>query len=179
MISISRYLLASLCLLLSTIFAQAQSPSLEKFYQQYEQLEDVSQVKLQGWLLEMASEFADEADAERILKDLSYIRVMIMSEGSLVDKKEMSQLVKSLKGESFGELMQIRDEGTRVSILTREENESITGLVALINKPDESFVLLSLEGRLRFNDLRELQINVEGMEHLEKIPEKRSEVPQP
>ncbi|MEL6639212.1 MAG: DUF4252 domain-containing protein [Bacteroidota bacterium] len=156
-----------------------QSPSLEAFYQRYEKLEAVSQVKLQGWLLEMAAEYSDEAEAERLLKELSYVRVMIFPEGQAVEKQAVKDLVKSLKGESFGELMQIRDEGTRVDILTREENESITGLVALINEPNEQFILLSLEGSLRFKDLRRLRINVDGMEHLEKLPEQRAEGPRP
>ncbi len=128
-------------------------------------------------MLEMAAEYTDEAEASRILQDISFLRVLVMSEGNLVAPQDLKGFVRDLKKETYSELMQMRSKGTKVEIYIREKGETITDIVAMINEPGENFILLSLEGKIRFSDLNNLHIDVDGMEHFEKIPEDRKDIP--
>ena len=172
-----QYLLPALLCLCFSSSLFAQNKTVENFYDHYNQLENVTDVKLQGWLLKMAAEFSDEEEATRILQNISFLRVLVMSEGNLVKPQDLKTFIRDLKKDAFENLMQIRNEGARVEILIREDGDTITDVVALINSDEESFILLSLEGRIRFSDLNNLHIDVEGLEHFKKIPEKRSDIP--
>lgn len=164
-------------LLALSVHAYSQNKIISDFYDLYQEKENVTDVKLQGWLLELASEFTDEEEKNRIMKDLTYLRVMIMSEGNLVEKEELKGFIRKVKKDNFAELMQIKSEGTLVDVYVREEGDVITDVLALINDPGEAFILLSVEGKLKFSDLNNLHINVEGMEHLKEIPEERKDIP--
>ena len=155
----------------------AQNQVVQDFYDKYNELENVDEVKLQGWLLKLAAEYADETEEEKMLEKISFIRVMIMSEGNLVKPKDLKAFIKDIQKENFSELMQIRDGGALVNVFIREEGKEITDVLALINDKEDAFILLSLEGRIQFSDLNNLNINVSGMDHLKKIPENRKSIP--
>jgi len=169
-------ILSVLCLFFSvSLFAQNQV--VQDFYDKYNDLENVNEVKLQGWLLEMAAEYSDKNEEAKMLEKISFLRVMIMSEGNLVQTSELEKFIKDIEKEDFAELMQIRDGGALVNIFIREEGSEITDVLALINDEEDAFILLSLEGRIQFEDLNNLNINVSGMDHLKKIPEDRKSIP--
>ncbi len=155
----------------------AQNQVIQDFYDKYNDLENVNEVKLQGWLLELAAEYADKTEEEKMLKKISFLRVMIMSEGNLVQPAELKRFIKDIQQEDFAELIQIRDGAAVVNVFIREEGKDITDVLAVINDQEDGFILLSLEGHIQFSDLNNLNINVSGMDHLKKIPENRKEIP--
>ncbi len=171
-----RKLVASLALLSFSILCFGQSPAVKSFYNKYKNMEDVTDIKLQGWVLKLASTFADEGDTEKLLKKITHLRVMIMDDGNLVKADEYKSLIKSVKKDRFEELMQIKEDGNKIDFFIREKGEAVTDVLIMVNSPD-GFVLLSLEGALKFSDLRHLEIDVEGGENFKKIPENRSDVP--
>ena len=164
------------CFVISTT-SFSQNKIISDFYDQYNQLENVSDVELRGWVLKMASHFENEEEGTRILENISFLRVLIMEEGNLVKPGELKGLISDLRKDQFDELMQIRSEGSIVDIYIREDGEEITDVFAVINDPNESFLMISLEGKLKFSDLNKLDIDIDGMEHFEKIPEKKKDVP--
>lgn len=163
--------------LFMSFFGFGQNEIIGDFYDQYKEVEEVTDVKLQGWLLKLASEFSDEKEEERVLNNISFLRILLMSEGNVVAPKSLKQLIKDVKKDNFEQLIQIRNEGSLVDVYIREKDDHITDVLALINDPDDAFILLSVEGHLKFSDLNNLHINVEGIDHLKKIPETREEVP--
>lgn len=165
--------IALLCL---TTLCFGQSPAIQDFYNKYKNLKAVTDIKLQGWVLKLASTFADEEEAERLLRKITQLRVMVMEDGNLVTNSEYSRLLRSVRKDRFEELMKIKDGGDNIDILIREKGETITDVLVLISGED-GFVLLSLEGALRFKDLHQLNIDVEGGESFKKIPERRADVP--
>lgn len=153
-----------------------QTPAIESFYDKYKNMDNVQNVQLKGWLLELASTFADEEEAGNLLKKITQLRVMIMEEGNLVSQQEYKSLLKDVKKQQFEELIQIKDNDQQVEILIREENNTITHVLVVVNGIDD-FVLLSLEGNLKFSDLNDLNIEVEGAEHFQNLPEKKKDLP--
>ena len=165
-------LLAGFLPLLST----AQNKEIKKFYDKYRSLDNVQDIKLQGWVLKLASTFTDEEEAEKILKKITQLRVMIMEDGNLVSPQEYNNLVRSVKKDRFEELIKIKEEGQDIEFMIREENDAITDVLIMVSSPDQ-FVLLSLEGKLKFSDLNDLQIEVDGGEHFQKLPDDKAEIP--
>jgi len=171
-----RTFILSALLALGPFFAFAQPKAIAQFYEKYTQHEDVTDVKLQGWLLEIASNFADDEQAKKILSKITYLRVLVMEEGNLVSPEEYKSLLKDIRQSSFEELFKIREGQQDIGFYIREKGDSITDVLLLVNGDDE-FVLLSLEGLLKFSDLNDLHIDIDGAEHFKKLPEKKGEVP--
>lgn len=161
--------------MLFSLVAHSQHASIESFYNKYKNLEKVSTVKLTGWLLELAIN-SDGEEKDKLSQKLTNLRVLIMEEGNLVSQNDYQQLKKSVKKDAFEDLFQIREGKEVIEFMIREKGDFITDVLILVNNND-NFVLLSLEGRLRFSDLNDLNIDIEGGDHFKKIPEHRKDVP--
>ena len=151
------------------VLAFGQNKSIEKFYNKYKSQENVTDINLQGWVLELAASFSDD-ESEKVLEKISKLRVLVIEEGNLVNSSEYKQLVKDIKNDSFEELMQFKDGNDKVDIMLKEKGNKITNLL-LIARGNDGFIMLSLEGDLDWNDLKSLEIDVEGAEHLKKLPD--------
>ena len=168
--------LLALFILALPFIGYSQTPAIKSFYDKYKDMENVQDVKLQGWLLNIASTFADEEEAGKLLQKITQLRVLIMDEGNLVSKQEYNNLMKSVRKSDFESLIQIKDEGQNIEFLIKEKGDTITDVLVVVNGADD-FVLLSLEGKLKFSDLNDLNIEVEGAEHFQKLPEKKKDLP--
>ena len=160
---------ALLCL---PFLAQSQSKAVQEFYNKYKDHNDISKVELKGWVLKLAATFTDEAEADKLLSRITRLRVLNMKNGSLVNKAEYNQLLKKVRGDRFEDLMHFKEDGDNIKILIREGKSHITDVLVLISGA-EHFTLLSLEGKLKFSDINDLNIEVDGAEHFEKVPDKR------
>ena len=166
-------------LLCLPFLAQSQSNAIQKFYNKYHDQDDISKVELKGWVLKLASTFADEEDADRLLSRITRLRVLSMDNGNLVSKSEYNSLLKAVRNDRFEDLMHFKEDGDNIQIMIREDRSSVTDILVLISGI-EKFTLLSLEGKLKFSDIRELKIEVEGAEHFERVPnKKRAQTPIP
>ena len=156
--------------------ANAQHPSVKAFYDKYMGLEKVTNISLQGWVLQMAAEFTDEEDGKALLEKITKLRVMVMEEGNLVSKNDYRSLTQSLEKDSFEKLMDVRDGDDNIDIYLQEKGGNISNVLLMVNSPDE-FVMLSLEGNLKFEDLKKLDFDLDGAEHFKKIPKDKKDVP--
>lgn len=156
--------------------AISQTKYIKSFYDKYKHHENVQDVKLQGWVLKLASSFSDESTATRILNNISYLRVLIMDNGNLVGKKDYQKLLQSVRQDQFEELIRVKEKDKNIEFFIREDAEAISDVLILVNSAD-NFVLLSLEGRLHFSDLNQLNIEVDGAEHFKKLPKDKKDLP--
>ncbi len=150
----------------------AQSEGIEKFYEKYMHLKEVDMIDLDGFLLNLAIEYSDDSDAKAVKNAIHKLRIMNMDSINYVQKADKLALLRSLRTNKFEELIQVRDDGAKVDILIREEGNKITNLILVVDDVD-NFVLLSLEGWIDWKHLENLEIDVEGSEHLEKISSKK------
>ncbi len=161
----------SICLLSIVQLGFSQNQVIEKFYNKYMDKENVSDIHLEGFLLTMAAKFAnnDGHNETDILTKITKLRVLLMEDQNMVDLADKKMLQKGLRQEQFEELMQIRDGKAKIDFMVRESEGKITNLLMLVDDKD-SFILLSLEGNLSWKDIKNLNIDVEGGEHINKIP---------
>ena len=158
------------------LFINAQNKSVKSFYNKYKHYENVSNVSLQGWVLNIAANFADEETEARLLKKITKLRVLIMEDGNLVTSKDYRSLINDLENDRFEQLMQVRDGSERIDFYIQDDGDTISNVIMLINGSDE-FILVSLEGNLKFSDLKELNFEVEGGDNFKKIPKNKKDVP--
>ncbi|MCB0618735.1 MAG: DUF4252 domain-containing protein [Saprospiraceae bacterium] len=163
-----RTLFFSLALLCSVATLSAQSQSIINFYERYLHHEKATQIDIDGWLLKLAGSFAEGEEA-KLIEKISHLRVLVMEEENIVDPKDYQRLLRGIQNDNFEQLMQIRDGGSKIDCYVRESGDRITDLILTVNGEDE-FVLLSLEGAFSLDDLRSLNLEVEGAEHLKKVP---------
>jgi hypothetical protein len=115
---------------------------------------------------------SDEEGTE-ILEKITQLRIMIAEEKDIVSKSDVRQLMKDVRKNKFEDLITVREEDTRVNFMIREEGKTVTNVLVIISSDDE-FILLSLEGALNWDDLQELNFDVEGGDIFKKIPKKRA-----
>ncbi len=166
-----------LFLFLSAGLLAAQVAPVTNFYNKYKGMDKVTEVKLEGWVLKLAARFSDDESGRRLLEKITNLRVLTMEEGNLVNAGEYRRLLQDVRKARFEEIIKIKEDDQHIDLLIREDGDTITDVLLLINAPD-NFILLSLEGALRFSDLNDLQFEVDGSEHFKKIPEKKGKVPQ-
>ena len=164
------------CLSIAPILGYAQVPSLANFYNKYKKSENVRDIKIQGWLLKLAAKFADEPETHNLLRKITYLRALIIESGNPVKSSEYSNLLRSLRQDEFEPLVQLREGRSRVDLLIRENSKHITDALVVVYG-EEGFILLSIEGKLRFSDLNDLKFDIDGSEHFKKLPEEREALP--
>jgi hypothetical protein len=81
-----------------------------------------------------------------------------------------------IKADHYSPLIKLRQKGETVDIFVQEKNNYISE-VLLIVQSQEEFILLNLEGKFRFEDLNDFDLDTKGGDHLRRLPEKRSELP--
>lgn len=167
-------LLAALLCMVGTM--TAQSKAVQQFYDRYRGLEDVENIKLRGWMLRMASNLSDSANEAQLLRKISRLQILTTEHTSLIKPQDRKRFLSNLRKEAFEELITIRNEGKLVEMLIREDGETITDLVLMVSDSEE-FVLINMEGALRFSDLNDLNFNVSGAEHLQNLPDNKSDIP--
>ena len=146
----------------------AQNRVIEQFYDKYTKLENVTEIDISGGLLNMVASFSDDADT-KILEKVSKLRILAIDDQSVIDTQDKKALVKGLRSSKFEELMQIRDGKSKIDFMVRESNNKITNILMMVDDED-SFFMLSLEGNISWKDIEKLDINVDGAEHLKKMP---------
>lgn len=155
--------------------AQAQR-CINRFIDKFYEKEDVSTIELGGTLLSMASNMGDDDDAAKILASVYRLQVMIMEEKNYVTNSDLNQLKRDVQNNGFDELMMVRSGKERVNFFIKEKKGTITNVLVVISSED-GFVLLHIKGKLKFEDLRKLDFDVNGSDTLKKIPTRKSDVP--
>ena len=167
-------LICSLFALNSSIFGQQ---SVKKFYNKYKNEENVTSVKLQGWMIKSVLSFTDSFEGEDIIRKVNKITVLTIEDGEVVTDNDIKRLVTDAKSETYEDLMIVREGTTRVRFMIKENEEKIKNLLVLI-KDTEEFILINLDCNLKWEDLKNIDFsNIDGGHVFDKIPSKKEEVP--
>lgn len=160
-------------LLASPLFIFAQNAAIEQFYNKYTELENVTNITIEGGMLKFIASYVDDETGEKLVDKVTKLRLMIMDDSELVSKSDRQALRKGIRQQKFEDLMQIRDGNSKINILIQEQGDKVTNVLLLVDDED-SFILLSLEGSLDWEDFNHLNIEMEGAEHLKRISKDRA-----
>ena len=153
----------------------SQTNAIQNFYSKYKDHEEITALSLSGSLIQFAASFADDEGSQKVMDKVTHLKLLV-SDSNLVSKKDYLSFSKSLKKDAFEDLMQIKDQGSNIDIMIREQGDKITDVILLVEDHGD-FVMISLEGDFKYSDLNDLDLKFEGSEHLKKLPEKRKDIP--
>lgn len=159
---------------LATSSAIAQS-GLKRFVEQYEGIEQVNKLTLQGGLLQLIGNHSDNQKAHKALTKLNKLTALWIDDFNPVSKKEVNYLLKNLRKDHFESLIMVKEGSANVNFMVQENGENITGVILLVDDVD-SFLLINLMGNLRFEDLGNIDLDIEGMDYFKKLSKNRAEL---
>ena len=82
-----RIIVVYVLLVLLPALLSGQSKYITQFYNNYKAQEEVTNLNLRGFVLSLASTFADDEDARKILRKVSHLRLLMMEDESGQDEK--------------------------------------------------------------------------------------------
>lgn len=156
-----------------TISAQAQTRSINSFYNKYRFKKDVFNASIPGWLVRMGvgigKTYTDDVDGAHAAMDMAKkvrkLKLMVMEDMNLVKSKDFKKLIHGVRKDGFEELMTVRDEGTKINIFIREKKDEIRNMLILVNEPEE-FMMLSLKTKLTMDEVNEFIQEMSEMDML-------------
>jgi len=155
----------------TSLLAQRQDP-IEQFYKKYRQVENATHMNVGGLLLDLATTFTKEEDAKQLLARVRRLRVLTVPGRELVAAEDLLSLRQSVLGNGFEELIMVRDGESLVNVYLQENDEAIIEQVFILVEEPQEVTLVSLFGKLRYEDLQHLDLGGPGGDALQ-----RAEVP--
>lgn len=158
---------------------RAQNDAISRFFNQYAEDERFTVVYVAPKLFSMISKVSSDDEEwnqiRDIVKDLGGLRVLAAD--SVLNGLELyNDAISKIPVKEYEELVTVRDGDEHVRIWTRENQTDtvIEELLLLVGAPDE-FVMLSLLGKIDLAKISGLSesLDVEGIEHLDKIKKKQ------
>ncbi len=165
-----QYIIVLICMVFSTqLFAQKSS--LKDFFHKYEETEGFTTIRLpMAWISSLASKDLDAGEKD-VLKQLNHLEILTYDDegengGKLTQyTKEFEQAIKEL---NFEDLLVVKKKGEDVRFKIREENGKIKELLMLV-KDKTDLVCLSLLGNIDPDKISNLNLDIDGMEHLKGL----------
>lgn len=111
-------------------------------------------IRLGGWLLDLARVAAEEDEDVRILSQIESVRVRVLrGHGSDQFRHQANQLVGELRGAGWEEFATVRDEDDRVHVLVNGSANHIDGITVIAWDADDETVLINVAGKIRPEDI--------------------------
>ncbi|MFK7981951.1 MAG: DUF4252 domain-containing protein [Saprospiraceae bacterium] len=148
---------------------------LNRFVEQYAGLEYANKLTLQGGLLQLIGNDSEQEEAQKTLTKLNKLTALWIEDFNPVSKKEINYLLKNLRKDRFESLIMVKEGGANVNFMVQENGQNITGVILLVDGVD-SFLLINLMGNLQFEDLGNIDLDIEGMDYFKKLPKNRAEL---
>ncbi|MEM9887615.1 MAG: DUF4252 domain-containing protein [Bacteroidota bacterium] len=158
-------------LLLCHFSSTAQSKCIENFIEKYAEAAHVNSLNLNDWTLQLTSAFTKKSTGERVKNKITRLRLLSSEQSELVSSAELQTFLNKLHKDHFEDLIEVRDKGSHIKFLLRENETHVTDIVMLV-QGKENFVLLSLEGLFKLEDLVDWNVDIEGGEHLKQLADK-------
>lgn len=151
-------------------FLGAQSNVVNDFYEDFKGNSRAMSFEFGDWMLKTVSQNSDDKEVQAILENITKVRLLLADD--VITKSDSKQLINGMHKDNFSDLIQIREKGNNVQCLVKESGDFITDVVLLVTS-DSDVILLNIMGKLTYDDLRKLDLDIKGAEHLKKLPKDR------
>ena len=150
-----RAYIITLMLVFGTLFCNAQ----QSFFDRYAEWRDIKTVYISKRMLKMVKSYDGEVK-------VNGMRLGIMNEGLeniQIFNCEVKPAIEKLREETrelvpangYEEVISIRDEGEKVSILFKELKENLSEFVLITDRPNE-FNIISIVGKITLQDIQNM-----------------------
>ncbi len=144
----------------------AQADFIENFYEKYEGLEDVTSFNLGGNFL---NNLHINEDGKEFTSSLEKLYVLTLPH-SIVSTSDLNALKKNISRSHFEELIRVRDGKEWVIIYIKESKDFISDLLVMVDEIEEEVVLVSLSGKMTYEDLNQINIDGKAGDAIKEIP---------
>lgn len=163
---------------LFSMAASAQNDAIAKFFSKYQSDESFSQVTISGKMFSMMANLEGETDEEKaMINSISKIKgLKILSKNEARNSRELyKEAISMIPANSFEELMSIRDKDKDMKFFTKEDGGKISELVMVMGG-NEEFMVLTLFGEIDLKEISKIgkSVNIDGLENLEKVKDKKN-----
>lgn len=158
-------------ILLVPVLVQAQEDAIERFYAKYMDDERFSRVYISPKMMQMAGGFLNsnsvegDEDAEELFSLISKVKGIRILSGEQVNGLSMfDEAIGLLNRNKYEELMDIKNKGSSLKFMVREEGGRIKELL-MVSGANTEFTLMSMLGDFTYQDLNMLseKTNLPGM----------------
>jgi len=154
----------------------AQNPVVSNFMRKFGKFEQATHLNIGGFFLKIAAKSSDDDEANRIMRSISSLHLLNFDENNPVEANDINQLMQQLRQEKFEDLAYFKEGDSHVRFMIKESHEVITDLIMII-KGDKNFLLLNLEGKLKYTELNDFNMEVNGSKEFKRLPEDRKKLP--
>ncbi len=145
--------------------AEAEDVVQEVLIKLWQKRADLPQIQnLEAWSIRLTKNLS--------LDKLNKLTAVWIEDYNPISKKEVNNLLKSLRKDQFEPLIIARSGTANVKFMIQENGRFINSVILLIDGID-NFLLINLTGNLDYEDLSNMDIDINGMEHFKKLPKKR------
>ena len=146
-----KYLVAiALMIACQNTFAQSTKDIFEEFGKEW----NAESVTISPFLMTIGRLFMDN-DTPNIVKSIRSMKVLDLEDCSNKVKTRFNEKVNSLQLEGYETMIQTIENGEKVRILTRMENDAIRELLIVCTGNDDC-ALIQLNGKIKKEDIAEL-----------------------
>ncbi len=100
------FIIALFAVACSTI-SYAQKDPIRDFFKQYRNSPNATDLRIQGFLIRLAANAADEAPAKQLLKKINKLSLLILENGEHPAREDFDRLMKNVKAAQFEDLIQV------------------------------------------------------------------------
>jgi hypothetical protein len=151
--------------LLVTLCSYAQTDAIERFFADYKNNDNFTEVYVSPKMFQMiskATNAAEEADLAQITKDLKGLRILTTTVNPMKIYKEANL---RLPVKEYEELVTVKEKSSTVRFVTKESNGIITELLLLVGATD-NFTMMSFVGKIDLAKISRLakKIDIDGVD---------------
>lgn len=163
-------------LLFSSLLAAAQNDAITRFFKTYVDDQRFSTVYISPKMFQLVSKIKID-DMDQDLQDLlKTIKGLHILSTEVTPQTFYKEAISKINVNEYEQLMKVRDKGEDVLFLTKynpSDANKLEELLMLVGGETE-FTLVSFIGDIDLNKIGKLgkALNIEGSEHLEKLPKK-------
>jgi Domain of unknown function (DUF4252) len=171
-------LMIGLVMMAVSVIANAQNDAIAKFFTKYQNDETFSQVTVSGKMFSMMANLdGDTPEEKAMIASISKIKgLKILSKSEARNSRELyKEAISMIPAKDFEELMSVRDKDKDMKFFTKESGGKISELVMVMGG-NEEFMVMTIFGEIDLKDISKIgkSVNIEGMENLDKINEKKN-----
>ena len=146
-----KYLVAiALMIACQNTFAQSTKEIFEEFGKEW----NAESVSIPSFLMSIGRLFMDD-DTPEIAKSIDFMKVLDLEDCSSKVKARFNEKVNNLQLEGYETMIQTIENGEKVRILTRIENNTVRELLIVCTGNDDC-ALIQLNGKIKKEDIAEL-----------------------
>lgn len=141
----------SICLLFSALAVQSQDHGL---YWKYKDYDGIS-LTVPSVAIDIGSWFLEEKSDRMLMRKINKVRVMAFEDNNPVTERDIKRFDRKARRRHLEDLIYFREGKTHVRILAKDRRNAIRKVVVLVQSPEE-FVLVSVKGRFRWDDINKV-----------------------